>query len=110
MDFKPYLRDGVKEMKVPSLNPYVLPTATIRTNWMNTTLTNLNLYNSHDYVVDYFDIDLDQGVIRLNLTTDHMEMNSQYEIDGRILQFILHGEGKMEGNVSKFSFLILFSR
>ncbi|KRT86740.1 hemolymph juvenile hormone-binding protein [Oryctes borbonicus] len=100
IEFKKYLPDGVEEMKLPPLNPYLLPKANIETPWMNTTLTNLKLYNSYGYTLDYFDIDLDKGVIKLNTTVDHMEMNSRYEIDGKILQFVLHGEGEMEGKVN----------
>ncbi|GJQ84882.1 hypothetical protein Trydic_g500 [Trypoxylus dichotomus] len=109
IEFKKYLPDGVEEMKLPPLNPYVLPEANIATPWMNTTLMNLKLYNSYDYVLDYFDINLNEGIIKLNTTVDHMEMNSRYEIDGKILQFTLHGEGEMEGKVNNTKVGIILS-
>lgn len=102
LDFRQYLDKGVKELKLPSMNPYIVSKATFELPWGNGSLTNVMLYNAHAYEIEYCEFNLDEGTIRLNVTNPTMEMKSHYELDGKILQFTLHGEGEMEGVVSKY--------
>lgn len=100
-NFKKYLAAGLPEMKIPAFDPYMVPKADIETSWLNGSLTNLKLYNSHDFEVNNFNMDLDRGRVELNFTIAYMVMKARYDIDGKILQFTLHGEGELEGKISK---------
>lgn len=102
MTSKPHIRKGLKELRIPNLDPYTVSSTILSTSWMNCTLTNLTADSLYDYTTESvkFDLKNDTELIVATLFPRNT-FRAHYVLDGKILQFVLHGEGEVEMRVGK---------
>ncbi|GJQ84877.1 hypothetical protein Trydic_g495 [Trypoxylus dichotomus] len=99
-EYQKYIIDGVKEFHIPNLNPYVVPQVNIQLSWMNSTFTNVEVYSINNYTIDNFDMDFDEGFLKVRMSHKSVSMKGPYEMDGKLSQLNFHGEGEMENDNS----------
>lgn len=101
MHMIPHLQKGVKELKLPSFNPYYVPNAHITSSWMNGTFSNLTMGYTNNYNIKFVQMNLDENpFIKTEYVHPHLELNAHYELYGSLQQLRLHGEGEFELTLS----------
>lgn len=99
---RPYLKDGIKALKVPPMDPFALDKAKLSTGYATSTFSDIKFYHANDFELKYFKMDLDANTIALNVTYPYMELKCVYIADGKFINIAFHGEGDMVANFSKY--------
>ncbi|GJQ84881.1 hypothetical protein Trydic_g499 [Trypoxylus dichotomus] len=98
-DLSKELAKGVKELKLPPIDPYVIPELQVQTSWMNGTFTNIGVYNIDKYIVT--DVEIDDGkAILLKIDVPYLDTEFKYRIDGKLVQLNFIGEGNADARFS----------
>ncbi|XP_029169773.1 circadian clock-controlled protein [Nylanderia fulva] len=99
---KPYLKTGVPEYNIPSLEPLKLKKLSVSpTNGVQIMATDINVDGASNFIINKVKIKLnplDQILAEVDLPNILVEGN--YEIDGKVLLLPLRGSGPMHGNFS----------
>ncbi|XP_066247806.1 protein takeout-like [Euwallacea similis] len=96
---RPRMKAGVPQLLIPSLDPLIIPEATLSTgNDFKATFRNIRLYHIDSFVVDTFNIDIDNYTIDIKMHFPSLRIISNYTINGRILVLNLNGNGPADGN------------
>lgn len=85
---------GDPKYKIPNLNPIVLPKVEVQAgDNLKIALKDLIIHGLENMVLDDISFDLDKKFIEIQLSTDYLKLNGEYDIDGRILILPIKGNG-----------------
>ncbi|KAF5285656.1 hypothetical protein FQR65_LT13086 [Abscondita terminalis] len=106
-DIKPYIKNGVKELNFPSLNPFTIPLLEIKqgTGAVNyeVKLTNVQLFGFDDYKFEKFGYDPQKMYFDGLCYFDHIHVETDYDVAGKILAVEIKGKGKLVVDLGKSS-------
>lgn len=97
---RPYLADGIPELKVPRLNPLNIPAIVISLNNFSANFTNINITGVVDYVVNDLSIDIDNNKMNVDVFLPNLHLEANYEVEGKILILELRGGGFSIGDIT----------
>ncbi|XP_050537909.1 circadian clock-controlled protein daywake-like [Daktulosphaira vitifoliae] len=101
---RPYAVNGIPEMHVPPLDPISIPLITLNqgTNSVNfkAVFTNLKGYGGKDFQTKNVRINLKENTFDVDLFFPNFQIDSKYEINGKILMLPIKGNGLFVGNFS----------
>ncbi|XP_011879794.1 PREDICTED: protein takeout-like [Vollenhovia emeryi] len=98
---KPYLKTGVPEYNIPSLEPLILqkltftPTSSIRVD-----ASNIEVTGASNFEIKKVKLDFNSMVFLVDIALPNIQVEGKYEIDGKILLLPIRGSGPMHGNFS----------
>ncbi|XP_012219404.1 circadian clock-controlled protein daywake [Linepithema humile] len=99
---KPYLKVGVPEYNIPSLEPLKLKKLTIAlTNTLQIQLTDVLANGASNFKVSNVKVAFKENVhVTVNVQLPNIQVEGKYDIDGKILLLPLRGSGPLHGNFS----------
>ncbi|XP_066141331.1 protein takeout-like [Euwallacea fornicatus] len=96
---RPRMKVGIPELLIPSLDPLIIPEATLSTGSdFKATFRDLHLYRTDAFVMDTLNFDIDKYIIDIKIHFPSIRITSNYTINGRILVLNLNGNGPADGN------------
>ncbi|XP_073983828.1 protein takeout-like [Rhodnius prolixus] len=99
---KPLLRKGIPQLKIPSLDPMVIPRVNVKQGSgpvsMDSTFTNLKINGITDFTIKNIRPDLDNNQIDFEATLPYMYNVGDYKIEGKILVLPISGNGDSWSN------------
>ncbi|XP_071440004.1 protein takeout-like [Hetaerina americana] len=99
---RPYLLKGIPEFKIPPYDPLEIPVVTLSQGSgavsYNATFKNLKAYGAKDAVVKDVRLDLDNLKLEFDLLFPSMHLESEYDVDGKVLVVPVKGNGPSNSN------------
>lgn len=98
---KPYLKSGVPEYNIPSLEPLKLkkltftPTSSIRVE-----AADIDAYGASNFEVKKAKLDFNTLVFLVDVALPNIRVEGRYGLDGKLLLLPIRGSGPMHGNFS----------
>ncbi|KAK9888498.1 hypothetical protein WA026_000748 [Henosepilachna vigintioctopunctata] len=98
-DVRPHLKGGIPEFQLPSMNPLILPQATLDTGAnFKATFKNIEVYYIDEFIFRRVNMDLKNNFVDMVLGFSRLRIKSIYNIQGRLLVLQLNGNGPADGN------------
>ncbi|KAK9497011.1 hypothetical protein O3M35_012805 [Rhynocoris fuscipes] len=99
---KPLLKKGIPELRIPSLNPMVVPKVSVKQGSgpvsLDSTFTDLKINGITDYTIENVRADLDKYQIDFDAKLPYMYNVGDYKIEGKILVLPISGSGDSWSN------------
>ncbi|KAF5302118.1 hypothetical protein FQA39_LY10453 [Lamprigera yunnana] len=93
---KPFIKNGIVQIGLPSLNPLILKKVDVNHTFMNghfiATIHNLNFLNIYHYEV--LNVKNTESKLILNVFLDNLIIESQYKLNGIIFNETFEGDGR----------------
>ncbi|XP_072764813.1 circadian clock-controlled protein daywake-like [Anoplolepis gracilipes] len=101
IELKPYLKVGVPEYNIPSLEPLKLKKLMITTtSSLQIVATDVNVCGASNFEVIQIKIDIENLLFMVDVALPHITVDGKYDVDGKILLLPIRGSGPMNGNFS----------
>ncbi|XP_012263652.2 circadian clock-controlled protein daywake-like [Athalia rosae] len=101
---RPYLPKGIASLKLPALDPLLLPSLTIDRNLdalkIKANMTQVHVYGVSNFLIDELKAHPKDLSVEMTLSLPELQVNGDYDIQGRILLLPLSGVGNFKGNFS----------
>ncbi|KAF2878655.1 hypothetical protein ILUMI_27514 [Ignelater luminosus] len=101
---RPLLVHGISEFGIPSLEPLIIPELIIDQGssavFVKSTYTDIKVYGASRFNLRSVKIDLNKDRVRIKLFLPHLRVESNYNMNGRILMMPISGKGESFGNYS----------
>lgn len=99
---KPYLRKGVPEYNIPSLEPLLLKELVAAEGaGIRITAKDVEAYGSSDFTITKLKVDLDQLLFNIDVSLPHLHIQGLYTVDGKVLLLPITGSGHVTGNFTE---------
>ncbi|KAK9888495.1 hypothetical protein WA026_000746 [Henosepilachna vigintioctopunctata] len=102
---RPYLKKGVPELNVQSIDPITIPEIQLQqgTQALNfkALLINTTIKGLSDYTIDKFDFDVPNLQFFCSGWVDKLELDGKYNVSGKILIAPIEGDGTFTASVGK---------
>ncbi|XP_054269981.1 circadian clock-controlled protein daywake-like [Macrosteles quadrilineatus] len=99
---RPHLAKGIPKMKVPPVEPLVIPALEINRNTdalqVKAKLTDIRAFGGSNFIVNNLKTDLNKLAVVASVTLPFLQVTSDYDVDGRLLVIPLKGKGIFKGN------------
>ncbi|XP_012537990.2 protein takeout [Monomorium pharaonis] len=97
----PYLKTGVPEYSIPSLEPLKLKKLTFApTSSIQVQASDVETYGASNFDVKKIKLDFNTMLFLVDVALPHLQVEGKYNIDGKILLLPIRGSGAMHGNFS----------
>ncbi|KAL6428585.1 hypothetical protein ACFW04_007899 [Cataglyphis niger] len=97
---KPYLKEGVPEYNIPSMDPLKLKKLSISPSSLRIQMTDTVAYGASNFDVVKLKLNIDKLFFVVDVVLPNLFIQGKYDIDGKILLLPIHGSGPMNGNFS----------
>ncbi|KAK4883426.1 hypothetical protein RN001_006745 [Aquatica leii] len=111
---KPYLKTGIPEINVPSLEPLRI-NETVPMNLGNgdtkilTNLTELAVYGASSFEIQKLWSNIAENSFRYNVSLPAIVLKGVYEIDTKLLFLLIRGKGNVTINIDNYNFECIMS-
>ncbi|XP_045470422.1 uncharacterized protein LOC123677769 [Harmonia axyridis] len=103
-DLRPFLKKGVPEHDIPSLEPLILEDLiTENISGLKVRVTNVSAYGCSDFIVKYVNVNWDNRSMELNIDIPKLKINAHYIVNGKVLMVPIKGNGDIEANITDCS-------
>ncbi|KYN02900.1 Circadian clock-controlled protein, partial [Cyphomyrmex costatus] len=98
---KPYLKTGVPEYNIPSLEPLILKKLTFApTSSLQLEASEIVTRGASNFIIKKAKIDLDTLIVLVDVELPNIQVEGIYGIDGKLLLLPIRGSGPIHGNFS----------
>ena len=101
----PYLKEGIPSLKLPALDPLLLPSLTVDRNLdalkIKANMSKIYVYGATDFFVDEIHANPDALTVFIKVRMPFVHVEGDYNVQGRLLLLPLKGVGNFKGNFSK---------
>lgn len=101
----PHLAKGVPSMKLPALDPLLLPSLTVDRNLealkIKANMSNIQVFGGSNYLIDAINANPNDLTVSLKLQIPFLHVKGDYDVQGRLLLLPLSGVGSFKGNFSE---------
>ncbi|XP_058803119.1 circadian clock-controlled protein daywake-like [Phymastichus coffea] len=98
----PFLAKGIPAMKLPALDPLLLPSLSIDRNLealnIKANMSQIQVFGASNYLVDEIDAKPEQLAVYLKIHLPEVHVKGNYDVHGRLLLLPLSGVGSFKGN------------
>ncbi|XP_011631205.1 protein takeout [Pogonomyrmex barbatus] len=99
---RPYLKTGIPTLQIPPCEPLRVPRIEISQSAgpisLKSTYTDIEVQGGTSFILKSVKTDIDNDRVKLKLYLPRLEMNAQYNVDGKILMLPITGNGLARGN------------
>lgn len=99
---RPYLPRGIASLKLPALDPLLLPSLTVDRSLealkIRANMTQVRVYGASNFLVDDLKADPKALSVDLRVTLPYIHVKGDYDVQGRLLLLPLNGVGNFKGN------------
>lgn len=100
---RPYLKNGIPEMHIPSSNPLKIKTATLDAGHsFKATFENIEIYGLTNFKLNYIKWNFDTKLMEFNTDFNDAIVETDYRIGGKLLFLELDGCGRANATVGMF--------
>lgn len=101
-DVQPYLAKGIKQFRMPSLEPLRVMHAELDTGAaFKAVFDNILIHGLSDFIIHDVHVDFASTKLYLDLVFPVVKITADYKLNGRLLILQLNGAGKSEGSYSE---------
>ncbi|XP_071645747.1 circadian clock-controlled protein daywake-like [Temnothorax longispinosus] len=98
---KPYLKAGVPEYNIPSLEPLKLKKLTFTpTSSIKVDATDIDVFGASNFQIKKVKLDFNTLLFLVDVALPNIRVEGKYLLDGRLLLLPIRGSGPMHGNFS----------
>ncbi|XKL60770.1 hypothetical protein PGB90_007827 [Kerria lacca] len=101
---KPYLPTGIPKMKIPALEPFVIPNLEVTRKSealdLKLNIKDLKAWGGSNFIVKNLKVNYEKLTAEGTLVLPLIHTTCEYDIDGRILVIPLKGKGLFKGNIT----------
>ncbi|CAL7939389.1 unnamed protein product [Xylocopa violacea] len=98
-NFKPYLKQGLAEYKIPSLEPLLLKEVASNTGGsLKLKLSNVKVSGASNFTLNTVKASLQKLRFIINLNIPSLTIKSDYNVDGKIILLQIRGTGPLDGH------------
>ncbi|XP_026826194.1 circadian clock-controlled protein [Ooceraea biroi] len=98
---QPYLKTGVPDYNVPSLEPLKLKKLTFTpTNSLRLQASDIDVFGASNYIPHKARADTEKLLYAIDIELPNIIVEGKYEMNGRVLLLPIHGSGGLHGNFS----------
>ncbi|KAK2576590.1 hypothetical protein KPH14_005260 [Odynerus spinipes] len=98
----PYLAKGIPSLKLPPLDPLLLPSLTVDRNLealkIKANMSQIRVYGGTDFVVEELNANPNDLTVAIRVQLPHIHVKGDYDVKGRLLLLPLNGAGSFKGN------------
>ncbi|XP_001607808.1 circadian clock-controlled protein-like [Nasonia vitripennis] len=98
----PHLAKGIPAMKLPALDPLLLPSLTVDRNLealkIKANMSSIQVFGGSSYIIDELKADPNELTAFLKVQIPHLHVKGNYDVQGRLLLLPLSGVGSFKGN------------
>ncbi|XP_034186340.1 circadian clock-controlled protein daywake [Osmia lignaria lignaria] len=106
-NFKPHLHSGLPEYNIPSLEPLFLKELVATTGAsIRLKLSNIRVNGASNFAVTRLKANVDTLRFVIELDLPRLSINSDYEVDGKVLLLRIQGTGLLNGNFTDCKALV----
>ncbi|KAF2898200.1 hypothetical protein ILUMI_07975 [Ignelater luminosus] len=96
-EIRPYVNNGIEEIGLPPLNPFVVSKLTVQQEWSlanyTLTATNYTIEGLNNYDIKEFRYDPETMTFRFKIEFHFLPMSASVEIDGHVIHIPIKGKG-----------------
>ncbi|KAI4499870.1 hypothetical protein M0802_005126 [Mischocyttarus mexicanus] len=108
--FRPQLNKGIPELNIPPYNPFYINridfNQTSGSISLNSTFTDVKIFNAFNSDVKYFKYEVDKNRLKVKQNIPHIEMISEYYLNGKIMMLALSGVGLASINITDIDYTL----
>ena len=101
----PYLKKGIPSLKLPALDPLILPSLTVDRNLealkIKANMSKIHVYGATNFFVDELHANPNDLSVFIKVQMPYVHVKGDYDVQGRLLLLPLSGVGYFKGNFSK---------
>lgn len=102
MDIRPHLSKGIKQFRMPPLEPLRVMHAELDTGRaFKAVFNNILIHGLSDFIIKHVVVDFKNTKIYLDLVFPVVNITADYKLNGRLLILQLNGAGKSKGSYSE---------
>ncbi|XP_065354649.1 protein takeout [Calliphora vicina] len=104
-NMRPYLKDGIKELNVPAMEPLYIGDLNILeggSSGINVKAIDLNIFGASNFEIKKLKASQNGMRFDFELNLPRLQGEGQYDINGQILALPLKGNGPFTGNFTNF--------
>ncbi|XP_077289399.1 circadian clock-controlled protein daywake-like [Arctopsyche grandis] len=101
---RPKLTEGIPELKVPSIEPFVIPELVVDQGNVirfKAVGRDVKVTGASNFKLKSLHVDLDSLQIKGRVYFPRLEFDGKYDLDARLLAIPVHGKGHIETNATK---------
>ncbi|KAI4499822.1 hypothetical protein M0802_005078 [Mischocyttarus mexicanus] len=99
---KPYLAKGLPSLKLPALDPLLLPSLTVDRNLealkVKANMSQIRVYGATNFLVEDLKANPHDLTVMIKVQLPHVHVKGDYDVHGRLLLLPLNGVGSFKGN------------
>ncbi|XP_035729051.1 circadian clock-controlled protein daywake-like [Vespa mandarinia] len=98
----PYLAKGIPSLKLPPLDPLLLPSLTVDRNLealkIKANMSQIRVYGATNFLVEELNANPNDLTVSIKVQLPHVHVKGDYDVHGRLLLLPLNGAGSFKGN------------
>ncbi|XP_015604905.1 circadian clock-controlled protein [Cephus cinctus] len=98
----PFLAKGIPTLKLPALDPLLLPSLTVDRNLealkIKANMTQIRVYGATNFLVDELKANPEDLTVTIRVQLPYIHVKGDYDVQGRLLLLPLNGVGSFKGN------------
>ncbi|KAL2729613.1 Circadian clock-controlled protein [Vespula squamosa] len=98
----PYLAKGIPSLKLPPLDPLLLPSLTVDRNLealkIKANMSQIRVYGATNFLVEELNANPHDLTVSIKVQLPHVHVKGDYDVHGRLLLLPLNGAGSFKGN------------
>lgn len=110
----PHLPSGLPGLKLPALDPLILPSLSIDRHLENlkirANMSDIRVFGASTYRIDDLRANPIDLTVFIKARLPHIYVKGNYDVNGRLLLLPLSGVGKFNGNFSKYTIFFPISK
>ncbi|KAL2747542.1 Circadian clock-controlled protein [Vespula maculifrons] len=98
----PFLAKGIPSLKLPPLDPLLLPSLTVDRNLealkIKANMSQIRVYGATNFLVEELNANPHDLTVSIKVQLPHVHVKGDYDVHGRLLLLPLNGAGSFKGN------------
>ncbi|XP_015174296.1 PREDICTED: circadian clock-controlled protein-like [Polistes dominula] len=98
----PYLAKGIPSLKLPPLDPLLLPSLTVDRNLealkIKANMSQIHVYGATNFLLEELKANPNDLTVTLKVQLPHIHVRGDYDVQGRLFLLPLKGTGNFKGN------------
>ncbi|XP_023022117.1 circadian clock-controlled protein daywake [Leptinotarsa decemlineata] len=96
---RPMFLKGIPELQIPSLNPLIIPKASLEIgDRFSADFNEIQIFFANEFVIEKLDFNVENFKLDLSILFPRLRILSNYNIKGKLLVLELDGSGSADGN------------
>ncbi|XP_041973946.1 uncharacterized protein LOC121729489 [Aricia agestis] len=100
-ELRPHLLRGIPEIRVPSIDPYVVDELRPVQGNLNVLFKNVRVTGAGDFQMKRLDVDIESRRVNTTITVPALHFEGYYSVDAHVLSVPIKGSGNFAANLTE---------